>query len=207
MTLVYGVATAEIGFLVGDTLVSFEREYGNRDVMGQGGPVNGEAHVLKIHILAPDTAVGFTTDDIPRTLCTINRVQQQLRCDPTLDVCALLFDDITAGTEFLVLRLSGQKKCLGHVAVDGIIYRERAYIGDAEAHSEVSKLRRPRSSPQTRTILKPDVSFAGAVPVTAAEREFDEISDAMQEFTHRRNSHTVGAIIGCVVRVVDARLS
>jgi len=207
MTLVYGVATDEIGFLVGDTLVSFEREHGNREFMGQAGPVNGEAHILKIHILDPDTAVGFTTDDVPRTLCTIDKVQQQLRGDPALDVCRLLFDHITAGTEFLVLKLYDQKKLLGHVTIQGTTYRERAYIGDAEAHSEVSKLRRPRSSPQTRTILRPDGSVAGVVPVTAAEKEFDEISDAMEEFTHRRNSCTVGAIMGCVVRVVDARLS
>jgi hypothetical protein len=207
MTLIYGVATAEIGFLVGDTLVSFEREYGNRKFMGQTGPVNGEAHVLKIHILDPDTAIGFTTNDVPRTLATINTVQQQLRADPNLDVCRQLFDHIATGTEFLVLRLSGGSKSLGHVTNAGIAYRERAYIGDPEAHSEVSKLRRPRSSPETRTILKADGSVAGIVPVTAAEREFDEISDAMEEFTHRRDSPTVGAIIGCVLRVVDARLS
>lgn len=207
MTLIYGLATPEIGFLVGDTLVSFGREYGNREFMGQSGLVKGQAHVLKIHIIDPDTAIGFTTDNVPCVLDSINKLQQQMRGDPNIDVCRWLHDQIAIGTEFLVLRLSGETKSLAHVTDRAITYRERAYIGDAEAYREFSNLRRPRSSPQLRTVLNGDGSVKTVIPVTAAEREFDEISNAMEEFTQNRNSRTVGAIIGCVTRVVDARLS
>jgi hypothetical protein len=169
--------------------------------------VNGQAHVLKIHIISPDAAVGFTTDDVSRALDSIHKLQQQLRGDPNLNACSWLYDHIAIGTEFLVLTLCGRNKSLGHVTEKGVTYRERGYIGDAEAYREVSNLRRPRSSPQFRTVLNDHGSVETVVPITAVEREFDEISDAMEEFTHRRNSQTVGAIIGCVTRVVDARLS
>jgi hypothetical protein len=48
MTLVVGCATPDIGYLVADTLLSFEF-----DLKGRAGPVNGEFHALKIQILNP----------------------------------------------------------------------------------------------------------------------------------------------------------
>ena len=46
MTLVIGYADADIGFLVGDTLLSPE----HFQLLGDIGPVNGEFHSLKIQI-------------------------------------------------------------------------------------------------------------------------------------------------------------
>jgi hypothetical protein len=39
------------------------------------------------------------------------------------------------------------------------------------------------------------------------ELEFAEVSNAMEELTHQQQSNSVGAIAGCVIRVVDARIS
>jgi hypothetical protein len=40
----------------------------------------------------------------------------------------------------------------------------------------------------------------------AGENEFSAISDAMEELVHQRRG-SVGAIAGCIIRVVDARIS
>ena len=43
--------------------------------------------------------------------------------------------------------------------------------------------------------------------ISDGEREFAEISDAMERLVHERKSDTVGAISGNVTRVADARIS
>jgi hypothetical protein len=60
--------------------------------------------------------------------------------------------------------------------------------------------------PLHRLVQQDDGSSAQA-PVTDGEREFDEVSDAMERLTHQRRSLSVGAICGCVIRVADARIS
>jgi hypothetical protein len=54
MTLVVGRVTSDIGFLVADTLLTFEY-----DPKGVDRLVNGESHALKIQIINPDTAIAF----------------------------------------------------------------------------------------------------------------------------------------------------
>ena len=64
------------------------------------------------------------------------------------------------------------------------------------------------AGPENRLIQNADGTFSDTPqPVTEGEKEFDQVSDAMEKLTHQRRSETVGAICGCVIRVVDARIS
>jgi len=83
-----------------------------------------------------------------------------------------------------------------------------AYIGDAAEYKRMKQLQRPRSAPAMRHVQQPDGTFS-VVPLVQSEGEiqFEEISAAMEALTHRRQSESVGAIAGCVTRVVDARIS
>src|SRR5262245_48602772 len=74
MTLVVGRATPDIGFLVADTLVSFEYE-----LKGVERLVNGESHVLKIQILNPDTAIAFAGNNVATSLDLITNLDAELR--------------------------------------------------------------------------------------------------------------------------------
>jgi len=69
-------------------------------------------------------------------------------------------------------------------------------------------LRKPYGGPATRRVV--DSGAAEEIPVTEGEKEFDIVSDAMEEIsrdTVGRKHTSVGAISGCVIRVVDARIS
>ncbi|WP_428486241.1 hypothetical protein [Rhodopila sp.] len=91
---------------------------------------------------------------------------------------------------------------------DGVIYCARAYIGDAAEYKLMRKLERPYSAPAVRHVQQPD-GTSRIVPLVQSmgENYFAEISNAMEALTHRRLSSSVGAIAGCVTRVVDARIS
>ena len=72
----------------------------------------------------------------------------------------------------------------------------------------MKQLQRPRSVPAMQHVQQPDGTFS-VLPFVQSEGEieFGEISAAMEALTHRRQSKSVGAIAGCVTRVVNARIS
>jgi len=212
MTLVLGAAADDIGFLISDTLLSFEFE-----LKGHVGPVNGEFHALKIQILDGNTAVAFA-GDVSAAVCLINEVKGALSTDQTLAVPEFLADAyrriINATTdgsgpqcEFLVLQLTEAGKRLAAVDDHGVRYCDRAYIGDAKEYRQLTECRRSRNYPSIKSVQRPDGTFAAEIlKVTNGEKEFDEISDAMEVLASRRSA-SVGAIAGCVIRVVNARIS
>lgn len=66
MTLIVGYASEEIGFLVGETLLTPLLEVKGNPV----GPVNGEFHGLKIQIIDDNTAIAFAS---PNRLTQVSR--------------------------------------------------------------------------------------------------------------------------------------
>jgi hypothetical protein len=210
MTLVVGCATPDIGFLVADTLLSFPFY-----LKGRTGPVNGENHALKIQVLNATTAVAFA-GDVEASLDLIHTLHAKLSADSMIDPCEQLFASyhgLAARTsapdcEFLVLQLAARGKKLAQITREGVFECDRAYIGDAAEYKRMKQLQRPRSAPAMRHVQQPDGTFS-VVPLVQSEGEiqFEEISAAMEALTHRRQSESVGAIAGCVTRVVDARIS
>jgi len=210
MSLIVGYAASDIGFLVADSLLSYPTEtYNPRK------PVIEKFHALKIHILRPDIAVAFA-GEVEASLAIIRRLQQELAVDPKLCAPRRLLElrqepavkaigASKADSEFLVLLLSPEKT-LAHISADQIRYAERAYIGDAGEYSNFRALARPYSGPETRFVLNSDGKSQNAI-VTEGEKEFEQVSTAMERLAHQRSSETVGAICGCVTRVVDARIS
>jgi hypothetical protein len=86
MTLVVGRVTSDIGFLVADTLLTFEYA-----LKGVERPVNAESHVLKIQIINPDTAIAFA-GNVVTSLKLINNIYADLRADPRTKVSEQLFE-------------------------------------------------------------------------------------------------------------------
>jgi hypothetical protein len=70
------------------------------------------------------------------------------------------------------------------------------------------ELKRPHHPPKTQQVQQPDGTFRTVPLITSdGEREFAELSDAMERLTGERKSNAVGAIGNLVTRVVDARIS
>ncbi len=213
MTLVVARVTPDIGFLVADTLLSSEFELKDRK-----GPVNGKYHALKVQILDPNTAIAYA-GDVKTSFELIKNLHVELSAAPSMRVCERLFESYTQTVknttdrslpdcEFLVLQLTQEERKLAHVTKDGVSYCERAYIGDPVEYKSMTELRRPYYPPKMQSVQQPDGTFRAMPLVTSdGEIEFAEVSNAMERLTHLRQSKSVGAICGCVTRVVDARIS
>jgi hypothetical protein len=205
MSLVIAHAQDNIGFMVGDTLLSHEHFQLSDDI----GPVNGEFHSLKIQVLNGATAVAFAGNfqAAYRTVCDL---QAALKCTPSLDPVQWIIDrQGLEHCEFLVLLNEPSKKQLFQIVGSRAQQCERAYIGDSNEYHRLSEIRRPYEGPLVRWLQNTDGSISG-VPVTDGEKEFDVISNALEVLTREtvgRKRLTVGAISGCIVRVVDARIS
>lgn len=181
-------------------------------------PLIEKFHALKIQILSSDVAVAFA-GDVETSLGIIGHLHRELAADPMLCVPQRLLDlrqelvarktsALRGDCEFLVLLLSSEQKKLVRVTNDQIHDVQRAYIGDADEYANFRSLMTPYAGPENRLIQNGDGTFSNTPqPVTAGEKEFDQVSDAMERLTHQRRSETVGAICGCVTRVVDARIS
>jgi hypothetical protein len=216
MTLIVAAATPDIGFFLSDTLVTTLIHIKGNPT----GPINGEFHALKVQILGPQVAVAFATSNaVDTALRLIAQIQDAVNADPELRVPDRLFEaykqiietseeqDIP-DCEFLVLTLSSDGKKLARISNEAITYLERAYIGDSNEYKKLMELRQPYVPPQTQHVQQPDGTFK-IVPLvlSAGEIEFHEMSFAMEALVNQRLSQTVGAIAGCIVRVVDARIS
>jgi hypothetical protein len=211
MTLVIGKANSDIGFLVSDTLLTFKY-----DLKDAKRLVNNEDHVLKIQILNPDTAIAFADgNDAATSITLINKLHAELKTDPGTRVSERLSElraQLPAqerSNEFLILQLTPDGRKLAHVSDEGVRYCGSAYIGALEEYKRMVELRRPYCAPKMQHVQQPDGTFR-ETPLTESEGEieFAVISNALEELTRRRRREsTVGAICGCVIRVVDARIS
>jgi hypothetical protein len=210
MSLIVGFASDDIGFMVADTLFSYPTaSYDPRE------PTIEKFHGLKIQILTSDVAVAFA-GNVQAALTIITALHQELLAYPYLSVPDRLVElrssltaegRLTSDCDFLVLWIANdQKKRLAHISNNRFSYCQRAYIGDPHEYHNFRALWKPYRGPTTRRVQCLDGHFEN-VRVTEGEREFDQASNAMEELTHQRRSATVGAICGCVIRVVDARIS
>lgn len=204
MTLIVGYADSEIGFLVGDTLLSFPVEQFN-----PRNPLLEKFHALKVQILTPDVAVAFA-GDVGFSLSVLRQLKEELIVTPRLNVPQRLLEivgPLQRNSDFLVLLITAEKtKKLFRVAEGCIDVVQRAYIGDSNEYVNFRNLMTSYAGPQIRCCQNSDGSWF-YLTVTEGEKEFDLVSDAMERLTHQRRSETVGAICGCVTRVVDARIS
>jgi len=209
VTLVVGGATPEIGFLVADTLLTFEFQ-----LKGHRGPVNGQFHALKIQILKSNVAVAFA-GDAAASCWLIRELHAKITADPTVDPCSQLlasYNELPASDssdcDFLVLQLTPKGPKLAEVTRGGVLYYRRAYIGDDSEYKRMQGLRRPYATPSIQHVQQPDGTFRlTPLVLTEGETEFAEVSNAMDALTHGRRRGSVGAIAGCVTRVVNARIS
>lgn len=216
MTLIVAAATPDIGFLVSDTLVTTLVQIKGNPT----GPVNGEFHALKVQVLNPTTAIAFATSNaVDTAIKLISEVHDALHANPSLVVPDRLLEAYkkaieasgeqdTPDCEFLVLTYNSGVRKLARVTSEAITYPERAYIGDANEYKKLTELRTPYAPPATQHVQQPDGTFQ-VLPlvVSAGEIEFQEISFALEALANQRLSRSVGAIAGCIIRVVDARIS
>jgi hypothetical protein len=205
MSLVIAHARNDIGFMVGDTLLSHEHFQLCDDI----GPVNGEFHSLKIQVLNGAIAVAFAGhfQTAYRRTCDLYAA---LKRNPSLDPVQWIVDrQGLEQCEFLVLLNEPCRKQLFRIVDRQVQQCERAYIGDRNEYHRLSEIRRPYEGPPVRHAQNTDGTVS-VVPVTDGEREFDVISNALEVLTRERvgrKQPTIGAINGCVIRVVDARIS
>jgi hypothetical protein len=126
MTLVVGHADDDIGFMVGDTLLSHQYFRLSGDV----GPVNGEFHSLKIQILSGGVAVAFV-GQFQEAYRAIRGLSAALTEDRDTDPVHWLSNrDGLDECEFLVL-LNQQTKRLFRIA-DGNVSESKANIRDTQ---------------------------------------------------------------------------
>ncbi len=203
MTLVIGYADSDIGFMVGDTLLSHE----HFQLKGDLGPVNGEFHSLKIQILNGSIAVGFA-GSFDEAYRAVRDLKDVLSANPNIDpVVWLAQRDGLKGCEFLVL-LNRKQKQLFRIADGKASEFQTTYVGMQEEYKKYLELRKPYTGAATRVVIERGETTEFAV--AEGEKEFDVVSEAMEALsrdTVGRKHTAVGAISGCVIRIVDARLS
>jgi hypothetical protein len=213
MTLVVGYASTDIGFLVSDSLLtptlatSFEK-----------GPVAGQFHGLKIQVLHPAIAIAYaTSNDADAALGLIKGMAARIGGGQLENVPEHLFEAYkqaieSAGAEppdceFLALQVKPDGKKLAHITQRDVQNVTRGYIGDPDGYKKLTQLRKPQNPPKTQSVQQADGTMKITPLVTSeGENYFAEISDAMEDLVHQRRG-SVGAIAGCIIRVVDARIS
>lgn len=204
MTLVVAHASPDICFMVGDTLLS----HAHFQLKGDIGPVNGEFHSLKIQILSGELAVAFA-GNFDAAYSAVSALRLEHSNDPTIDVAEWLASKKLADVDFLVLK-NEEKKQLLVIENGGIRRATDAHIGDGEEWDRLLQLKQTYKGALERHTIDENGRTIRTDPVSAGEQEFSVISDAMEALSRDRvgrKQPTVGAISGCVVRIVDARIS
>ncbi len=167
MTLVYAVATEDLGFMVSDTLLTPLLEIEGNPI----GPVSGKFHALKIQILDGKTAVAFSSsNNTDAAIEVIKIVKEKLDSERTIDVptaVSVAYSEAIASCqggappdcEFLVLKLFEKQKKLSRVSKSGIENIERGYLGDPAAYKRLMTLRKPIRAPSMESVQQSDGSF------------------------------------------------
>ncbi|NOJ42210.1 hypothetical protein [Bradyrhizobium australiense] len=110
------------------------------------------------------------------------------------------------GCEFLILTIKDGLKKLNHVSDGSAREGQRFYIGMQDEYERYLNLRQPYAGPMVRVEMPSKIEMA----MTEGEKEFDIAANAMEMLASDnagRKFEIVGAISGCVTRVVDARIS
>lgn len=213
MTLIVAVANDDIGFMVGDTVLTPLLQVRGNPV----GPVNGEFHGLKIQILDGKTAIAFASSNASNTaLNIIANAQREIQENAQSNIIENVVENFkkrlaSSGgekpdCEFLVLRLEADGKRLAHITATGSRFCERAYIGDAAQYARMTKLRKPFEGPREQQVQQPDGSFKiESVVDSNGLIEFIEIGFAVEALVQQREKDGVGAIAGNIIRVCVAR--
>lgn len=203
MTLVVAHASPGICFMVGDTLLS----HANFQLKGDIGPVNGEFHSLKIQILSGGLAVAFA-GNFDAAYSAVTALKLELSNDSTIDPVAWLASKKLADVDFLVLK--NEEKQLFVIENGSARQASNAHIGDGREWNRLLQLKQAYKRALERHTIDENGRIVRSDPVGPEEQEFSVISDAMEALSRDRvgrKQPTVGAISGCVVRVVDARIS
>ncbi|WP_426611064.1 hypothetical protein [Bradyrhizobium sp. McL0616] len=204
MTLVVAHASPDICFMVGDTLLSHE----HFQLKGDIGPINGEFHSLKIQILSGELAVAFA-GNFDAAYSAVAALKLELSDDSTIDSAVWLASKKLADVDFLVLK-NEEKKQLFVIEHGEVRQATDAHIGDGEEWNRLLQLKQPYKGALERHTIDENGGITRSDLVTSGEQEFDVVSDAIEALSRDRvgrKQPTVGAISGCVVRIVDARIS
>lgn len=211
MTIVVGMANAEIAFLVGDTLLTPLLEIKGNPT----GAVNGEFHGLKIQILNDRVAIAFSSSNAAAVaLSIVAEVWRTLQNNSQADVCGQVLKHYQQALqscgnekpdcEFLVLQLDTNGNRLAHITANEIRPCERSYIGDQAQYKAMNDLRRPYQSPTEMHVQQSDGTFkVEKVADSKGQLEFMEVSLALETLVQRRNK-AVGGIGGNIIRVRNA---
>ncbi|MDH6260271.1 hypothetical protein [Bradyrhizobium sp. BR13661] len=204
MTLVVAHAEPDICFMVGDTLLSHE----HFTLKGDIGPVNGEFHSLKIQIVTGELAIGFA-GNFDAAYSAVSALKLAIAAEPVLDPTEWIASRNILDADFLVLK-NAAKKELFVIERGEVRQAINAHIGDTDEWNRFLQLKKEYSGAAERFSVEEDGRVLRSDPVTCGEKEFSVASDAMEALCWDcvgRKQPTVGAISGCVVRVVDARIS
>jgi hypothetical protein len=89
MTYIVARASPERSFMISDTLLTTPFP-----LKGQEGPVAGQHHALKVHILGPKTAIGFSTsNDVDACLEIIKTAHARLVGNDQTDIPNCVFEE------------------------------------------------------------------------------------------------------------------
>ena len=127
MTLIVAMANDDIGFMVGDTVLTPLLEVRGNPL----GPVNGEFHGLKIQILDSKTAIAFASSNASATaLNIIADAQLEIQKNTQTNIFENVVENYKQrlaycggekpDCEFLVLKLEADGKRLAHITATGL---------------------------------------------------------------------------------------
>ncbi len=209
MTLIVAGVSDNVAWIVADTLLSYGGES-----EGRVGPINGKSHALKVHILNPDTAIAYA-GSVDDSIQVISALTSELKNNPEIDVSNWIYSAYQNNlienkneTDFLLLQLTANGRKLSKITAEGIFPCAQAYIGDANAYSELMRLWVRYEPPAMQSVQQSDGSFV-ETPLVISESEinFHSFTDAMEKLVQGKKSPTVGGICDIVIRVVDAKIS
>lgn len=206
MSLILAEVSSEFGWFVGDTLLS-GLPYDNPNT------INGDSHALKIHILNEKVCIALA-GKYDLGLCAIHQIVLDLEkhpqpslylinkfCSDYQELCFKKKYDLEA-CEFLVMIILPSENILAKVVKGTASMCQKAYIGDSVFYRKLQGKRKPYIPPAYRSVQQPDGSFVEEPFMCPdIEKNFVEITDAMEAISRRAIESTVGVIGNNVVRV------
>ncbi len=211
MTLVIGKILGDRGFLIADTLTT-----SSFDSRVTSFSSDWTRHVLKLHLLSPYVAVGFS-GDVQGALRIISHLYKSINSKEIPNPSAEIFriygstDFMTHDCEFIVLHLKQAfgPMTLSKVTSTQIISCEEAHIGDEfERYNQFSSNRTWYESPKSMFKQLPDGSFIETELTNQEGTEaFMSTTNSLQEYALNRRGVSVGAIGGNIVRLANSSIS
>lgn len=212
MTLIVAEVENNDAFVVADTLITSDYRSPN----AAPGPVNGDFHALKVHILHPTVCVAIagnfdvglqTVEAFKVSGLNLEQEDPDRLAEALLDFYRNIVRDVTPCDFLLLVARLGSNRLFKLEA--GLTHPcQRAYIGDPYGYRCLQALRKPYKSPVGSFTQLADGSFIKEQFVRfGLEQSFEELTDAMESLSASRKVESVGAIGDNVVRVRIARIS